>query len=216
MAAAWSTAPTCSTARTIVRLVGAFRVLLEAALAEPVAARRAAAPGRSERASSSWRSGTTPPRLSADAACHELFEEQAARRPEAVAVVFGEERLTYARAERGAPTGSPTICGSSASARTSRVGHLPGALRRRWSSRLLAVLKAGGAYVPLDPSYPQERLAFMLEDARLPGADHARGALGTAARRRSRIVCAGPRRGGPRRLGEKPAAWRSPRRPSPT
>ena len=33
---------------------------------------------------------------------------------------------------------------------------------------LLGILKAGGAYVPLDPTYPQERLAFMLEDAQVP------------------------------------------------
>jgi len=33
--------------------------------------------------------------------------------------------------------------------------------------RALAILKAGGAYVPLDPAYPQERLAFMLEDAQV-------------------------------------------------
>jgi len=37
---------------------------------------------------------------------------------------------------------------------------------------LLAILKAGGAYLPLDPSYPPERLAFMLEDARAASAGH--------------------------------------------
>jgi amino acid adenylation domain-containing protein len=94
---------------------------------------------------------------------HDLFAAQAARTPEAAAVSWRGERITYGELERWA----------------NRLAH---ALRRRGvgpevrvgvcMSRtpellvaLLGVLGAGGAYVPLDPAYPRERLAYMVEDA---------------------------------------------------
>ena len=86
---------------------------------------------------------------------HELFEAQAARTPDAVAVVGRRaERSTYARAGRAAePAGAPPAR-ASASGRRRVVGICARALARRWWSALLGVLKAGGAYVPLDPAYP--------------------------------------------------------------
>jgi amino acid adenylation domain-containing protein/non-ribosomal peptide synthase protein (TIGR01720 family) len=94
---------------------------------------------------------------------HELFEEQAWRRPEATAVVCGQHRLNYAELNR----------------RANRVAHHLRALgvgpedrvgvRLERSAELvvalLGVLKAGGAYVPLDPQYPEERLAHMRADS---------------------------------------------------
>ena len=92
----------------------------------------------------------------------EVFESRAAETPDAVALVLGEERLTYgalnARAnrlahylrQRGVVAESPVgVC-----------------LERSFDLvvALLAILKAGGAYVPLDPSYPRERLGFMIRD----------------------------------------------------
>src|SRR5262249_12176216 len=93
----------------------------------------------------------------------QLFEAQAARTPDAVAVVFEDERLTYgelnARANqlahhlRSCGVGPETVVGLCVERSLEMmVG-------------LLGILKAGGAYLPLDPSYPQERLAFMLADA---------------------------------------------------
>ncbi|MFI0773119.1 AMP-binding protein, partial [Streptomyces sp. NPDC021218] len=92
-----------------------------------------------------------------------LVEAQAARTPDAVAVVCGEEQLTYAqlntRANRIA--GRLRLMGLD---RGARVGLC---LERspELVAGLLGVLKAGGAYVPLDPDYPPKRLQFMLEDA---------------------------------------------------
>ena len=102
----------------------------------------------------------------ADALLHELFEAQVARTPDAVAVVFEDQRLTYR--ELGA--------------RTNRLAHhlqkrgvgpdtlVPICVERSIEMvvGLLGILKAGGAYVPLDPSYPKERLSFMLADAEAP------------------------------------------------
>lgn len=110
--------------------------------------------------SPAWNETTTAyPR---DRAVHELFEEQVRQTPDAIALVFGAERLTYAelngRANRLAfrlreyGVGRDTLVAC--------------CLERSFDLMvaLLAVLKAGGAYVPLDSTYPAERLAMMIED----------------------------------------------------
>jgi len=98
-----------------------------------------------------------------DTCVHDLFRAQAARTPDAVAVSWRGERVTYKELER----------------RANQIAH---ALRRRCAgpearvgiclprtpnlvAAMLGVLGAGGAYVPLDPAYPRERLGYMLEDA---------------------------------------------------
>ncbi|HEV3272931.1 MAG TPA: amino acid adenylation domain-containing protein [Candidatus Methylacidiphilales bacterium] len=95
---------------------------------------------------------------------HEFFEEQAARAPDAVAVVFRDSEWTYRELNAQAEIMARRL-------RSAGVG--PGALVAICLNRslelmaaLLAVFKAGGAYVPLDPSYPAERLAFMIDDAK--------------------------------------------------
>ncbi|WP_190120132.1 non-ribosomal peptide synthetase, partial [Streptomyces flavofungini] len=93
----------------------------------------------------------------------ELFDRQAAASPDAVAVAFGAERLTYreldARANRLA-----RLLVARGVGRESIVGVALRRSSRFWASAL-AVLKAGGAYLPLDPEYPEERLAFMVADS---------------------------------------------------
>jgi natural product biosynthesis luciferase-like monooxygenase protein len=99
------------------------------------------------------------------ACIHRLIEEQAARTPDRTALWFDEEELSYrdldARSNRLA-----------AHLRTLGVGPdvLVGIHVERSLDLVIAALatwKAGGAYVPLDPAYPSERIAFMLDDARL-------------------------------------------------
>ncbi|MDT7543399.1 MAG: hypothetical protein QOE33_3303, partial [Acidobacteriota bacterium] len=93
---------------------------------------------------------------------HELFEEQAARTPDAVAVVFRDERLTYAELNARANQLARYLRGEGVGPES-----LVGVLMERSINlvvALLGILKAGGAYVPLDPQYPQERINFILND----------------------------------------------------
>ncbi|WP_438011794.1 amino acid adenylation domain-containing protein [Sorangium sp. So ce321] len=97
-----------------------------------------------------------------DACIHERFEQQAALRPDAIALAWGDRRLRYGELN----------------AQANRLAHHLRAMGVRPDDRVavygprsaeivvavLAVLKAGGAYVPLDPSYPLERLGQMVED----------------------------------------------------
>ena len=98
-----------------------------------------------------------------DKCIHEMFEAQAAKTPEAIAVVQGDVELTY----------------TELNARANRLAHYLRGLGVKPDARvaicvernldmvvgLFAILKAGGAYVPLDPAYPADRLAFMLKDS---------------------------------------------------
>ncbi|AKT41191.1 non-ribosomal peptide synthetase [Chondromyces crocatus] len=93
----------------------------------------------------------------------EMLKAQALRTPEARAVVFGEDALSYGELDARAEALARRLrrCGVGGEARV-------GVCLRRSAELvvvLVAILKAGGAYVPLDPAYPVERLGFMLEDA---------------------------------------------------
>src|SRR5439155_410843 len=110
-----------------------------------------------------------------DECVHELFEAQAERTPEAVAVVYEASQLSYGELNR----------------RANRVAHYlrqlgvgpdvaVGLCVERSLEMIVALLgslKAGGAYVPLDPAYPAERLRFLLEDARAAVLLSLRGLL---------------------------------------
>jgi amino acid adenylation domain-containing protein len=94
---------------------------------------------------------------------HRLFEEQARREPQSIAVVMGAEQVTYealnARANRLARRLRAQGIGPEA-----RVGILLDRSPRMFEA-VLGVMKSGGAYVPLDSAYPPDRLAFVLENA---------------------------------------------------
>ncbi len=92
-----------------------------------------------------------------------LFAAQAARCPDAVAVVFEEERLCYGELDRRANQLAHHLRGLGVGPET--VVGLCLARSLDLLVGLLGILKAGGAYLPLDPDYPRERLAFMLADA---------------------------------------------------
>ncbi|CAI3808010.1 Linear gramicidin synthase subunit D [Pseudomonas sp. MM223] len=99
-----------------------------------------------------------------DSRCiHQLFEAQVAKTPDAPALIFGEQTLSYGALNRRANQLAHKL-------REQGVGPdvLVGVAMQRSLEMvvgLLGILKAGGAYVPLDPEYPQDRVEYMLEDS---------------------------------------------------
>ncbi|MEQ8464528.1 non-ribosomal peptide synthetase [Coleofasciculus sp. E1-EBD-02] len=96
---------------------------------------------------------------------HQLFEEQVERTPNAVALVFDNQKLTYFELNRRANQLAQYLQSLGVGADV-----LVGLCLERSLEMIVAILgilKAGGAYVPLDPDYPSERLGFMIEDAQL-------------------------------------------------
>jgi amino acid adenylation domain-containing protein len=96
------------------------------------------------------------------ACLHELFSEQAASRPDAEALVFGGERLTYRQLDGRSNQIAQFLIGEGICPED-RVGIFMDRSADMIVS-MLGILKAGGAYVPIDPDYPAERLRFIAED----------------------------------------------------
>ncbi len=151
-------------AATIDRYLGYLRAVLRAMVAdEQAAVHHIALLGDDERRQVVETFNTTDTPFAVGPCVHELFEEQAARRPHATALVHLDTTLTYAelnaRANRLAhylrgrgvgPDARVAVC----------MERTPGLV-----VALLAILKAGGSYVPLDPAYPADRLGYMLDDS---------------------------------------------------
>ncbi|MFL6196328.1 MAG: amino acid adenylation domain-containing protein, partial [Thermoanaerobaculia bacterium] len=160
---------------TVYRLLARYERLLAGAVADPSRPIRSLElMSEAERAMLlAWSGGEASP---AGELIPRLFEERAARAPEAVAVIAGDRRLSYGELNREANrlahhlralgVGPDSVVGIAVERSPEMV------------VSLLAVLKAGGAYVPLDPTYPVERLAYILDDA-------AAGVLVTTERARS-------------------------------
>ncbi|WP_286312708.1 non-ribosomal peptide synthetase [Burkholderia pseudomallei] len=94
---------------------------------------------------------------------HQLFEAQAARTPNAIAIAIGDERVTYAALNASANRLARHLRALGVVADT----RVAVCIERGapMMIALLAIWKAGGAYVPLDPAYPRERIAYMLRDS---------------------------------------------------
>jgi amino acid adenylation domain-containing protein len=154
-------------ASTIERLGGHFERLLEGIVAAPDA-RLSELPllGEAERRQLVTEWNDTAANYPSDKCVHDLFAAQAGLTPDAVALVYEEEELTYAELDRrsnqlahhlrGLGVGPETIVGLCVERSVEMV------------VGLLGIMKAGGAYLPLDPSYPAERLAYMVSDAHVP------------------------------------------------
>ena len=148
---------------TIDRMFGHFVALLEGIAADPQR-RISALPmlGEDERRQAlvGWNATAAPyPEI----CLHDLFADQAARTPDAVALRFAGRRIDYRTLEKRANQLAWRLRGLGVGPDT-----IVGLCMRRSPEQviaLLAILKAGGAYLPLDPSYPPDRLAYMIADA---------------------------------------------------
>ena len=118
---------------------------------------------------------------------HELFEAQVEKTPYSVAVVFEDQQLTYLELNSKA---NQLAC------HLRSLGVKPEVLVGICVERsldmvigLLAILKAGGAYVPLDPNYPQERIAFILEDTQAPVLLTQASLLEAIPQHKAQVIC---------------------------
>ncbi|MGQ4807062.1 Linear gramicidin synthase subunit D [Candidatus Entotheonellaceae bacterium PAL068K] len=152
---------------TITRLVGHFETLL-AGIADDPGQRVANLPllSAAERQQLLVRWNDTALDHPQNRCLHQLFEAQVTRTPHAVALVFGDEQLTYHRLNQCANQLGRYLQQLGVSPET-RVG-LCVERSIEMIVGLLGILKAGGAYVAFDPAYPYARQAFMVEDAAIP------------------------------------------------
>ncbi|QLE40077.1 amino acid adenylation domain-containing protein [Nostoc sp. C052] len=161
-------------AGTIERMVGHFVTMLESIVANPqqrISQLPILTEVEQQQLLIEW--NDTQVDYAFDKCIHQLFEEQVQRTPDAVAVVFVDERSEVSRRVNQQLTYHELNC------RANQLAHylqslgvgadvLVGICVERSLEMivgLLAILKAGGAYVPLDPEYPQERLQYILDDA---------------------------------------------------
>jgi len=154
-------------AATIRQMAQSFETLLDAVVANP-AERISRLPLRSGEDLSHFLCAVAPLRekyFLQEQTIHHLFERQVAAAPDATAVTFDKQHLSYRELNERANKLARHLRQLGV-----RTESLVGIYMERCAEMLvglLAILKAGGAYVPLDTSYPQERIAFLLDDARV-------------------------------------------------
>jgi amino acid adenylation domain-containing protein len=151
---------------TIKRMIGHWQTLLAAAAENPqmpIADLPMLTEEERSRVLVEW--NDTAMEFPASACLHQLIEAQVERTPDAVALTYEQDHLTYRELNR---------CSNQLANHLRKFGIGPdvrvGICLERSTQMmigLLGILKAGGAYVPLDPEYPKERLAFMIQDSGL-------------------------------------------------
>jgi amino acid adenylation domain-containing protein len=149
---------------TISRLHSHFRALIESAIANPdQSISRLALLTEPERQQLLIDWNQTQADYPAGKCIHELFELQAQRTPQAIAVETASEQIVYSELNRKANQLAHHLRRSGVG-RESLIGVCLGR-GINLIAALLAILKTGAAYVTLDPAYPPQRLAFMLQDS---------------------------------------------------
>ena len=174
-------------ASTIERLVNGYRTLLEGIVSDPerrVSELVLLSAAERQQVLREW--NDTAAEYPRDKCLHELFAEQASRTPEATAVVYEDNELTYGELDRrsnqlahhlrGLGVGPDVVVGLCVERSLEMV------------VGLLGILKAGGAYLPLDPAYPAERLAYMVSHAQVPVLVTQAGLEGVVPAQEAKVV----------------------------
>jgi amino acid adenylation domain-containing protein len=152
-------------AATIAEMLQHFSALLESASENPdrpVSRLPLLTESQRRRASVEWNNTARPyPDLRS---VEDLFEEQAKVAPDAVAVLFDDQHVTYSELDARANQLAHCLRGAGVGPE-SLVGIF---LERsvRMAIAALGALKAGGAYLPIDPAYPKERIEYVMENSR--------------------------------------------------
>jgi amino acid adenylation domain-containing protein len=154
-------------ADTMARLVGHYGTLLSSIAEDPerpIGSLALLSPAQQRQLLVQW--NDTQVDYPRDRCLHQWFEGQAARTPEAVAVVFEQQQLTYRQLNERANQLAHHL-------RSLGVGpEVPVGVYLERSLEMLVglygILKAGGAYLPVDPEFPKERIAYMLEHSQVP------------------------------------------------
>ncbi|PSB45112.1 non-ribosomal peptide synthetase, partial [Chamaesiphon polymorphus] len=175
-------------AATIERMAGHFHNLLSAIVSNPQQpVDELPLLSQSERQQLLVEWNQTASQYPDDKCIHHLFEAQVEKTPDAVAVVFEDEQLTYQQLNQRANQLAHYLQG---------LGVKPEVLVGICVERslamvvgLLGILKAGGAYVPLDPSYPAARLSYMLTDAGVEVLLTQHDILASLPAHSARLVC---------------------------
>ena len=172
---------------TVERLAKHFEVLLQGVVANPTI-EIGCVPLLTEQERAQfidWNNTVAP--YPEDQCIHELFEAQVERTPDALAVTFNDQRLTYRELNEQANNLADYLCEQGI-----MVGALVGICTERSLEMvvgLLGVLKAGGAYVPLDPAYPAARLEYMLEDSAIEMLITQKSLLDRLQKKTRKVFC---------------------------
>ncbi|WP_392535132.1 amino acid adenylation domain-containing protein [Nostoc sp. C117] len=175
-------------ASTIERMTGHFQILLEGIIANPeqqISQLPLLTQIEQHQLLVEW--NDTQVDYPQDLCIYQLFEEQVQRTPDAVAVIFENQQLTYYQLNCRANQLANYLQSLGVSANV-----LVGICVERSIEMvvgLLGILKAGGAYVPLDPDYPQQRLSFILDDAALPVLLTQQSLLESLPEHTAQVVC---------------------------
>ncbi|MFJ3484103.1 amino acid adenylation domain-containing protein [Pseudomonas sp. NPDC090202] len=162
--ASWTWATDLFEADTIQRMARHFHHLLQAIVADPTQ-RIGELPlqDAAEQQSHIRQWNPQPVERHCTGSLHQRIEAQAERTPEVIALTLGDEHLSYDQLNRRANRLAHRLIAEGVGPDV-RVG-LASERSLELIVGLLAILKAGGAYVPLDPSYPEDRLAFLMQDS---------------------------------------------------
>jgi amino acid adenylation domain-containing protein/non-ribosomal peptide synthase protein (TIGR01720 family) len=175
-------------ADSITRMLGHFQMLLEGMVSspeQPIAKLPLLTPSEQQQLLVNW--NDTQADYPCELCIHQLFEQQVEKTPDAIAVVFAEQQLTYRELNQSANQLAHYL---------QTLGVKPEVLVGICVERnldmvigMLGILKAGGAYVPLDPNYPQERLAVMLADSQVQVLLTQQQLVETLPEHNAQVIC---------------------------